>query len=67
MHIAILSHKFDITLELLKRKDLNPNMLNTIGANSIHLLFVKYDKDSVLAFEILKKMVQLGVDVNLVD
>ena len=45
----------------------DPNVLNTIGANLVHLLFVKYDKDLVLALDILKKCISLGVNVNLVD
>lgn len=64
--MAILSQKFDIALYLLQMKA-DPNVLNTIGANLVHLLFVKYDKDLDLALKILKKCIQLGVDVNLVD
>ena len=45
----------------------DPNVLNTIGANMVHLLFVKYDKDLSMAFEILKQCIELGIDVNLVD
>jgi hypothetical protein len=67
IHIAILSHKFEVALEMLNIKELNPNVLNTIGANLIHLLFVKYDKDTMQAYSILKKCVQRGVNVNLVD
>jgi len=66
-HIAILSHKFDIALDMLAIESVNPHVLNTIGANSIHLLFVKYDKDAMLAFKILKKCLQRKVDVNLID
>jgi ankyrin repeat protein len=53
LHMAILSQKFDIALYLLKM-DVDPHVLNTIGANLIHLLFVKYDKDLSLALQILK-------------
>ena len=55
LHMAILSHKFEIALQMLKLKDqIDPNVLNSVGANVAHLLFVKYDKDSVTAFKILK-------------
>lgn len=67
LHIAILSHKFDIAFEMLSKKEIDPQVLNTIGANSLHLLFLKYEKDTMIGFEILKKMVKMGVDVNLVD
>lgn len=64
--MAILSQKFDVAIYLLKMKA-DPNVLNTIGANLIHLLFVKYDKDLTLALEILKLCISLGVNVNLID
>lgn len=68
LHMAILSHKFDIALELLSMQErLDPNVLNTVGANVVHLLFVKYDKDAVTAFQILKKCADRGVDLNLID
>ena len=64
--MAILSQKFDVAIYLLKMKA-DPNVLNTIGANLIHLLFVKYDKDLTLALEILKLCISLGINVNLID
>lgn len=67
LHIAILANKFDIVLDMLNRDDVDPKVMNTIGANCVHLLFVKYDKDSILAYEILKKLIAKGVNVNLVD
>jgi hypothetical protein len=54
--MAILSQKFDIALYLLQMRA-DPNVLNTIGANLVHLLFVKYDKDLDLALKILKKCI----------
>lgn len=50
LHMAILGHKFDVALTLLQNQNLDPNVLNTVGANVIHLLFVKYDKDPEIAF-----------------
>ena len=46
---------------------IDPHVLTTIGANIIHLLFVKYEKDPDVAFKILMECIKLGVDVNLVD
>ena len=68
LHMAILSHKFDIALHMLTLKDqIDPNVLNTVGANVVHLLFVKYDKDAVTAFKILKQCMEVAVDLNLID
>lgn len=67
LHMAILSQKFEVALQLLKMKEIDPHVLNTIGANLVHLLFVKYDKDAVLCLKILKQCVFLKVDVNLID
>lgn len=68
LHMAILSHKFEIALQMLTLKDqIDPNVLNTVGANVAHLLFVKYDKDAVTAFKILKQCLEVGVDLNLID
>ena len=68
LHMAILSHKFEIALQMLKLKDqIDPNVLNSVGANVAHLLFVKYDKDSVTAFKILKQCIEVGIDLNLID
>ena len=52
---------------MINIEEVNPHVLNTIGANLIHLLFVKYDKDTIQAFAILKKCIKRGVNVNLVD
>jgi hypothetical protein len=66
--MAILSQKFDVALQLLKMKEeIDPNVLNTIGANLVHLLFVKYDKDALLSQKILRECVNLGVNVNHID
>ena len=69
LHIAILSHKFEIALRMLRLgpKIVNPKITTQIGANIIHLLFVKYDKDSVLSYQILKECLRLKVDVNHID
>ena len=58
LHIAILSHRFDIALRMMKLSKTGdgedgsgfPHAVDTtvtsqIGANVIHLLLVKYDKD----------------------
>ena len=53
---------------MLKLKDqIDPNVLNSVGANVVHLLFVKYDKDTLTAFSILKQCLEVGVDLNLID
>ena len=67
LHISILTEKFDIALDILNNKSANPHVLNTIGANIVHLLFVKYDKDAILSHHILKRCIALNVDVNLID
>ena len=67
LHYAIMSEKFDIALALVSSREIDPHVLNTIGANMVHLLFVKYDKEATLAYEILKRSIELGVDMNLVD
>ena len=67
LHISILTEKFDIALDILNHPDCNPHVVNTIGANIVHLLFVKYDKDISLSKRILNRCISLGVDVNLVD
>ena len=67
LHISILTEKFDIALYILNDPNCDPHVLNTIGANVVHLLFVKYDKDVNLCMKILNKCISLGVDVNLVD
>ena len=69
MHIAILSHKFGIALRMLKLGPafVNPTTLTTIGANIIHLLFVKYDKDAIMSFKILKECINQKIDMNLID
>ena len=46
---------------------IDPHCLNTVGANIVHLLFVKYDKDSETALQILNQCLKLSVNVNLVD
>jgi ankyrin repeat protein len=51
----------------MKHNLIDPHITTSIGANIIHLLFVKYDKDPDIAFKILLECVRLGVDVNLVD
>lgn len=40
---------------------------SNIGANICHLLFVKYEKDPILAKKILLKCLKIGVDLNHVD
>lgn len=68
LHMAILLQKFDIALQLLQMHDkIDPHCLNTVGANIVHLLFVKYDKDAVTAHQILQQCLQTDVNVNLVD
>ena len=62
-----MTEKFDIALDILNSETANPHVLNTIGANIIHLLFVKYDKDASLSLCILKRCIAIGVDVNLID
>jgi hypothetical protein len=52
--MAILLQKFDVASQLLEMGDnIDPHCLNTVGANIVHLLFVKYDKDSETALQIL--------------
>ena len=68
LHMAILLQKFDIALQMLEMHDqINPHCLNTVGANIVHLLFVKYDKDAGIARQILKKCLEIGINVNLID
>ena len=69
LHISILSHKLDITVRMLKMRNnlVNANILTSIQANILHLLFVKYEKDKVLGKEILTEAVSLGVDANHID
>ena len=67
VHMAILSHKFEIALQLLSMPDVDAHVLNSVGANTVHLLFVKYDKDAEMALKVLKRCIELGVDCNLVD
>lgn len=68
LHMAILSHKFEVALQLLSMEEqLDPHVLNTVGANVVHLLFVKYEKDPKTALEILRRCQQLGVKLNLID
>ena len=71
LHIAILSHKFEIAKRLIflnrRYQQVDVSALTTIRANIIHLLFVKYDKDSVLAYEILKECIRQKVNVNHID
>lgn len=45
----------------------NPTVLTSIGANIIHLLFVKYDKDAILSFKILKECISLKIEMNKID
>ena len=56
LHVAVLSHKFDIAFRMLRlgKHVVNPSSLTSIGANIIHLLLVKYEKDPEWAFKILK-------------
>lgn len=68
LHMAILSHKFDIACDLMRMTHkIKPDVLNSIGANLVHLLFVNYDNDAVNAFKILKLCIYLKVNPNLVD
>ena len=55
IHIAVLSRKFDIALRMLKLAPgfVDVSVLSSIGANIVHLLFVKYEEDCELAFKIL--------------
>ena len=63
IHMSVLSHKFDTTLLMMENNDtrylsnVDYHVLNTIGANIVHLLLVKYDKDTKLGKEVLKKCV----------
>ena len=47
--------------------DVDMHVLNSIGANTVHLLFVKYDKEAETALKVLKRCIELSVDCNLVD
>lgn len=47
--------------------DIDPHVLNSVGANTVHLLFVKYDKNSKMAFDVLKRCIELGINCNLID
>lgn len=69
IHMAILSHKFEIALRILTIRNnlVDPHITTSIGANIIHLLFVKYDKDPDTAFKILLECIRMGVDVNHID
>ena len=65
--MAILSHKFEVALHLLSMPGVDPHVLNSVGANTVHLLFVKYDKNAKMALEVLRRCIDLGVDCNLID
>ena len=67
LHMAVLSSKFDITLKMLDIPSLNPNVFNSVGANIVHLLFVKYDKDPEIARKVLEKCIELDIQLNLID
>ena len=70
LHIAILSHRFDIAYRMMKlgKSDaivggtefpyaVDTSVTSSIGANIVHLLLVKYDKDCDLAKKILEECV----------
>jgi hypothetical protein len=67
LHIAVLSHKFEIALRMLDLPGFDPKVLSSIGANIVHLIFVKYDKNPELARKILVKCAQKGVEMNHID
>ena len=46
---------------------IDPKVKSNIGANIGHLLFVKYEKDPILAKKILIKCFKNGVDLNHID
>jgi hypothetical protein len=66
-HIAVLSQKFDIALRMLDLDCIDATVKSNIGANIGHLLFVKYDKDPILAKKILFKCEEHKVDLNHID
>ena len=61
LHIAILSKKFDVALRMLKLAPeyVDPCVFSQIGANILHLLFVKYEEDCQLAYKILTECIKL--------
>lgn len=75
LHIAVLTHKFDSLLRMVKlckvpRRELkiDPTVKSHIGANIIHLLFVKYERDSQKSKEILHELIQIPeLDLNHID
>lgn len=73
LHIAILSHKFEIALRMLRISgsgpfSVNASVTSSIGANIIHLVFVKYEKNPELGFKILQQCIKLGtVSLNHID
>lgn len=77
IHIAILSHKFEIALRMLRIAKRGPSVppcavdatvTSSIGANIVHLVFVKYEKNPVLGFKILLQCANLGnVNLNHID
>ena len=70
LHIAILSKKFDVALKMLKLapKYVDHSVFSQIGANVMHLLFVKYEEDCQLAYKILTECMKLkNINPNLID
>lgn len=52
----------------LAPKYVDPCVFSQIGANVLHLLFVKYEEDSQLAYKILTECIKLkNIDPNLID
>jgi len=81
LHIAILSHRFDIAYRMMKLGKnvhdkggngfpyaVDTSVTSQIGANIVHLLLVKYDKDCDLAKKILGECVKSkSINLNLID
>ena len=49
---------------MLNIPSIDVSVLTSVGANIGHLLFVKYEKDPIMAKEILYKCYHLKVDLN---
>lgn len=56
--MCILKHKFDLAMQLIDEKGVNPHCLNANGSNAMHVLFANYMYDEVNGEKLARKLIQ---------
>lgn len=54
-------------MRVLDTTKCNPHILNPNGSNSMHILFANFENDPNLAAQLGTKLIQHGINLNLID